>query len=321
MGNGRGVLVLQPPQLAKEQVTFFKEEPAEEGRLEGLRWVDRKLATKELGDIKKRMEELERERKIVAESLKKISDSNLPKASSDFYVVRRNVEKSVDNARRLWIALAGVEAAGALAAALSSGGLLIAGAAGTLGILGGALGSRSLSSNVDAEIQRIGKGVQLVEVRERLKDELNDFERENRRLQRRREELFKVTGELREVPISEHISRVRMIMDNLELMNHVQLAFLKKWKRRNPIPAGKLREIHDSVQELAYISCRGDEADKSLLARNIAREMCADILMRMEGVSDMCGLSRAGLDQIGRATSVLEKQLSQLKYVPPLYFE
>ena len=145
---------MQPPQLAKEQV-IFKEEPAEEGRLEGLRWVDRKLAAKELGDIKKRMEELERERGVVAESLKKISESNLPKASSDFYVVRRNVERSVDNARRLWIALAGVEAAGALAAALSSGGLLIAGAAGTLGILGGTLGSRSLSSNVDAEIQRV----------------------------------------------------------------------------------------------------------------------------------------------------------------------
>lgn len=318
MANGRG-LALKPSQVAEE--TFFVDS-AEADRLNELKWVDKKLVVKELSEIKKRIEELEMERKLVEESLKKITQSNLPKASSDFYYVRRNVERSIENARKLWVALAGAEAAGALAAALASGsGLLIAGAAGTFGVLGSFLGSRSLASKVDAEIERVGKGVQLVEVRERLKDELHSFERESRKLQRRRDELMKLCGIKAELPIKEHINRVRAVMDNLEIMHQAQLALLKRMRRKKEIPPSRLREIHDSVQELAFISSPGDEVSKSFLIQNIAREMSADIIMRSEGVSDISSLTQNGLNSIGRAASLLEKHLSNLKYVPPAYFE
>jgi hypothetical protein len=322
MSNGRGGIVLKPSQLASEEETFFKGELTEEGRLGGLKWIDKKLAAKELSEIKRRIEELERERKLVDESIRNISKSNLPKASSDFYIVRRNVEKSIENARKLWLALAGAEAAGALAAALASGGgLFIAGAAGTVGIVGGLLGSHSLSSNVETEVERVGKGVQLVEVRERLKDELNDFERECRRLQRRKKELLRLCGEREELPIREHIQRMRDVMDNLKLMNDVQLGFLKKVRKRRAIPLGKLREMHDSVQELVYISSTGDKMDRSLLVRNIAREMSTDLVLKMEDAADISELSNTGLNYIGKTISVFEKQLSDLRFVPPLYFE
>jgi len=319
MANGRG-LALKPSQLAEE--TFFVPDSAEAGRLSELKWVDKKLVAKELSEVKRRIEELEREREVVEESLKRISESKVPKASSDFYYVRRNVERSIENARKLWVALAGAEAAGALAAALASGGgLLIAGAAGAVGLVGSLLGSRSLSSNIDAEIERVGKGVQLVEIRERLKDELHSFERESRRLQRRKEELMRLCGVTDKLPMKEHINRVRAVMDNLELMHQAQLALLKRMRKRAEIPPARLREIHDSVQELVFISSPGEEVDRALLVRNIAREMSTEVILRAEGVTDISSISQNGLNSIGRATSLLEKHLSGLKYIPPLYFE
>lgn len=317
MGNGRG-LALKPSQLTSEQT--FVADSAEAGRLGELRWIDKKLLAKELYDIQKRIEELERERKLVEESLKKIAQSNLPKASSDFYYVKRNVERSIQKAQRLWLTLAGAQAVGALAAVLASGtGVLIAGAAGTLGIVGGLLGSRSLNSEINAEMERADKGVRLVEVRERLKDELSLFEKEGRKLQRRREELLRVCG-VKEIPIKEHIERIRAIIHNLQLMNEAQFQFIKRRKAR-PIPQGRLREIHDSAQELAYLSSPTEEPNLSLLVRNIAREMSTDLILRAEGVTDLSELTNSSLDRIGKTAIFFEKQLSDLKYVPPIYFE
>jgi|GEM_PF-2887973 len=327
MSNGRVRLILKLPEKPAEKLdeAVEREEALAEKKIPGeLKWVDKKLVASELKEISKRFQQIKSERGELERDIEELSRIDVPKKPIEVHFARKRINKNLNDARKIDMGIVSVQAIGSLVASIASGaGLLIAGAAGIFGILGGILSGMSLQRRVDSELMQVQRGIQVLDKMDQLKDELGNFERERIALIQKRGELLKLFGEevflADEIPIKVHISRVRKILRNMEIIKEANRKFLRTLKpretRKLKISEGRLRELHDSALERTYVNSSEGVASRELFIKNIAKELAVEISLRREGVSSTKELSHYGASYVDRISRNFEKMLVNLEFL------
>jgi hypothetical protein len=321
MSNGKGRLVLELPEKLKEtvegeEVIAQKEIPGEP------KWVDKKLVASELKEISKRFEQIKIEKEELEKDIEALTEINAPKKASEVHLIRKGVNQTLNDASKINLGITVAQAIGGIIAVTVSGtGLLIAGAAGVFGLLGGVLSGKSVQSKVDGELIEVQRGVQVLDKMNQLRSEISNFESERASLIQRRGELVRLFGEetFLDIPIKLHISRVRKILKNIELIKEANKKFLKTLKPREVkklrISEARLRELHDSALERTYVQSDGGIASRESFIKNIAKELAIEIALRKERVSNPKELSLYGLGDAGKLSKNFERTLANLEFI------